>query len=143
MERASPVERDENKTLALYYMIRAGPARLESWPEFRICLQYGVKLLKKRSLTRQSEAVGLCNYMKNFKPGLPGSRTLLPRSRQTGLKIFHVIVSQMFTDFMRITGISTVVKYIYNQGLTAQKQPLWQAALKHCKESELETSVVC
>ena len=31
---------------------------------------------------------------------------LLPRSRQSGLKIFHVIASQIFTDFVRMAGIS-------------------------------------
>mgnify|MGYP001801587758 CR=1 FL=1 len=38
--------------------------------------------------------------MENFQPGLPGSRTvIIPRSRQTGLKIFPVIVSQFFCRF--------------------------------------------
>ena len=47
----------------------------------------------------------LCNHMENFAVCRDPGR-LLPRSRQTGLKFFYVIASQIFTDFMRTAGIS-------------------------------------
>ena len=44
--------------------------------------------------------------MEIFSPVCRDPGRLLPRSRQTGLKIFHVIASQIFTDFVQTAGIS-------------------------------------